>query len=55
MINSLQLGKLPELEDKSFGAFKQKLIPSLNGAFTEIPGKPRMKLPHRKKDNAINY
>lgn len=46
VINSLQLGKLPELEAKFFRAFKQKLNPSLNGAFAEIPGKTRMKLPH---------
>lgn len=59
MINSLQLGKLPELEAKFFGAFKQNLIPSLKGAFAEIPGKAVMELPHyshtEEKSKGRNY
>lgn len=51
-INSLQLGKVPELVAKFFRAFKQKLIPAV------IPGKTRIKLPHyshTEKGKAINY
>jgi len=58
VINSLQLGKLPALEAKFFRALQQKLIPSLNGAFAEVPGKTSMKLPHyshTEKGKAINY